>query len=196
MKKNKSARQKAAEELAEKDSWLQRYQREQNDERDAKAEGQVTSRNTQLSDALAISSAGGDPRRDRNILRGTYINGKDFRPDVLNEPVPEEQMSRDFTPAWDTTFGGPYQRRPDPEPQAVQPTSGKPYGGLEAAILTNSQRGEWLRRQIEKSEQDREQEEIVLRRARSTNAGRDRARPPEHIESAHLRQFESRYPRK
>ncbi len=130
---------------------------------------------------LAISGAGGDPDKDRALLRGMYFGDKDYRPNLLNEPRPEEQQSRNFTPAWDTTYGGPFERRPDPKPRSVTPRNGGAAEAIATSMANDLAFLDWLAREEKRRSQDAEQEQIVRARAESTNKGRDAAYPPSRL---------------
>lgn len=163
---------------AKSDPWLENLRRERKNEADARATGTLTSRNRPFLDHHAIAGAGGDPERDRAILQGTYFGSDDYRPNMMNEPRPEEQVSRDFTPAWDTTYGGPYERKPDPRPDELKMRKGGAGEAIATSMANDFAMMDWHDRERARRAQDEEREGIVRERAKSTNPGRDKARPP------------------
>jgi len=186
--KKKSARQIAAERIQDQErtrySWEEydkKMRLERQDESDAIAQGTLTSKNRPFLDRHAIAGAGGDPEKDEAILQGTYFDGDEYRPNILNEPRPEEQMSRDFTPAWDTTYGGPYERKPNPRPEGVAARDGSFREQFATSMANDLTTIAWLDRERARRGQDKEREDIVRQRASSTNKGRDAARPPSKL---------------
>lgn len=184
MKKSKTARQRAAENLAYK-HVLQEIERQRKEDKkrdeyrkEARETARIPSDNTPEMDFWAIAGAGGDPAKDKAILEGMYFDGVDYRPNLLNEPRPEEQVSRDFTPAWDTTYGGAYSRKPDPRPAQLIPRNEKLTEQFATSMANDLSTMRWMDRKLERQAQDEELENIVRARAESTNKGRDQSRPP------------------
>lgn len=182
--KKQTARQIAADRLRSKDlvnednAWRTRMKKERENEADARATGALTSQNRPFLDRHAIAGAGGDPEKDEAILQGTYFGKEEYRPNFYNEPRPEEQVSRDFTPAWDTTYGGPYERKPDPRPDELKMRKGGAGEAIATSMANDFAAMDWMDRQRARRAQDAEREGIVRQRAESTNPGRDKARPP------------------
>jgi hypothetical protein len=130
---------------------------------------------------LAISGAGGDPDKDGAIVRGTYFDEEDYRPNLLNEPRPEEQISRNFSPAWDTTFGGPHKYASNPRPSELKPRQGGAAEAIATSMANDLTQLKWAEQMSRRRIADREQNEVVRNRATANNAARDQARPPMKI---------------
>ncbi len=177
-----AAAQRKLDRMQAQNAWDTKMRLEREGEADARAQGTLTSKNRPFLDMHAIAGAGGDPAKHGAILAGTYFGGDEYRPDVLNEPRPEEQVSRDFTPAWDTTYGGPYVRRPDPQPGTVAARNDSLGEKLATSMANDFAKLDWLDRQSKRRREDENLEQIVTNRAQSTNKQRDSARAPMRFE--------------